>query len=242
MKVLILAGGKGTRFMEETKIIPKPMIKLNGTPMIFYIMNHYHKYGLKEFVILGGIKIEYIYQYFKNNFSEVSEIDKIYNVENKYNVQILDTGQETMTGGRGKRAINELNVNNFMLTYGDGISDVNIDELKSFNESKDCIATLTAVRPPARFGSIEMQGDYITSFGEKNQSAEGWVNGGFFIMKSEISDYIKGDEMPLEREPLETIADLKKLTVFKHHGYWQPVDTIREKEITERYLKEQNDQ
>ena len=120
--------------------------------------------------------------------------------------------------------------------------DVNIDELKSFNESKDCIATLTAVRPPARFGSIEMQGDYVTSFGEKNQSSEGWVNGGFFIMKSEISDHIKGDEMPLEREPLETIADLKKLTVFKHHGYWQPVDTIREKEITERYLKEQNDQ
>ena len=118
------------------------MIKMNGTPMIFYIMNHYHKYGLKEFVILGGIKIEYIYQYFKNNFSEVSEIDKIYNVENKYNVQILDTGQETMTGGRVKRAINELNLNNFMLTYGDGISDVNIDELKSFNESKDCIATL----------------------------------------------------------------------------------------------------
>ncbi len=237
MKVLILAGGKGTRFMEESVHMPKPMIRILEKPMILYIIEHYFKFGFEEFVILGGEKVEYIYDYFQKHFETIDIANHIYKVQSKFNVQILDTGKETMTGGRVKRAIDILNLDNFMLTYGDGFCDVNISKLAEFHNDKKSIATLTGVRPPARFGSIEIENDFIVNFGEKAQTKEGWINGGYFVISSNIYDYIAGDEMPLEREPLETLSKERQLSVYKHNGYFQPVDTIREKELVEERLK-----
>ena len=241
MKTLILAGGKGTRFMEETKRIPKPMIPINGKPMIFYIIDQYLKFDFVDFVILGGTKISYIFDYFEENFSKDSYEKNTYILKKGVSVTILDTGEDTMTGGRVKRAINELNLGNFMLTYGDGFCDVNINEVvKKFHE-KETIATLTAVRPPARFGSLDIEGDYVKSFGEKNQAKEGWINGGFFVLKPEIKEFISDDTMPLEKEPLEILSNNNQLSVYQHEGFFQPVDTIREKELLEAYLKKEND-
>lgn len=237
MKVLILAGGKGTRFMEESVHMPKPMIRILEKPMMFYIIEHYFKFGFKDFVILGGEKVEYIYEYFQKHFETIDSENHIYKVQNKYIVQILYTGKETMTGGRVKRAIDILNLDNFMLTYGDGFCDVNISELLDFHNKKNTIATLTGVRPPARFGSIEIKNDFIINFGEKAQTKEGWINGGYFVLSSKIYDYIAADDMPLEKEPLEMLSKIRQLSVYKHFGYFQPVDTIREKELVEERLK-----
>ena len=236
MKVLILAGGKGTRFMEESIHMPKPMIPILEKPMMLHIMEHYLKFGFDDFVVLGGEKIDYIYNYFEENNEVLDSTNHIYKIQNKFTVQILDTGKETMTGGRVKQAIEILEVDNFMLTYGDGFSDVNISKLLEFHNDKKSLATLTGMRPPARFGSIEIEDDYIVDFGEKAQTKEGWINGGYFVISSKIYDYISGDEMPLEREPLERLSKERLLTVFKHHGYFQPVDTIREKELVEERL------
>ncbi len=237
MKTLILAGGKGTRFMEESKHMPKPMIPINGKPMIFYIMEHYNSFGFTDFVILGGTKVDYIFNYFNNNFSKFSNDKDTYLISNEMNVKILDTGEETMTGGRIKRAIDELSLDEFMLTYGDGFSDVNINEVIKMSKKTNTIATVTAVRPPARFGSLDISGDFVINFGEKNQAREGWINGGFFVLKSEIYNYISGDMMPLEKEPLEKLSKTNQLSVHQHSGFFQPVDTIREKELLEKYLK-----
>lgn len=236
MKVLILAGGKGTRFMEESIHMPKPMIPILEKPMMLHIMEHYLKFGFDDFVVLGGEKIDYIYSYFEENNEVLDSTNHIYKIQNKFTVQILDTGKETMTGGRVKQAIEILEVDNFMLTYGDGFSDVNISKLLEFHNDKNSLATLTGMRPPARFGSIEIEDDYIVDFGEKAQTKEGWINGGYFVISSKIYDYISGDEMPLEKEPLEMLSKERLLTVFKHHGYFQPVDTIREKELVEERL------
>lgn len=236
MKVLILAGGKGTRFMEESIHMPKPMIPILEKPMMLHIMEHYLKFGFDDFVVLGGEKIDYIYNYFEENNEVLDSTNHIYKIQNKFTVQILDTGKETMTGGRVKQAIEILEVDNFMLTYGDGFSDVNISKLLEFHNDKNSLATLTGMRPPARFGSIEIEDDYIVDFGEKAQTKEGWINGGYFVISSKIYDYISGDEMPLEREPLERLSKERLLTVFKHYGYFQPVDTIREKELVEERL------
>ena len=226
--------------MEESQFMPKPMIPINGKPMIFYIMEHYMAYGHSDFVILGGTKIEYIIKYFENNYKKVDTEKNIFLINNQTQVQILDTGEETMTGGRVKRAIEELELNVFMLTYGDGFCDVNINlVIDRFNQTKS-IGTVTAVRPPARFGSLDIAGEYVKNFGEKNQSKEGWINGGFFVFNSNIAKYIESDSMPLEKTPLETISKLNQLSVYKHHGFFQPVDTIREKEILEKYLNEQH--
>lgn len=241
MRTLILAGGKGTRFMEESKRMPKPMINVNGTPMIFYIIDHYLKFDFVDFVILGGTKISYIFDYFENNFSKDLSEKNTYKLKKSVRVKILDTGENTMTGGRVKRAIDELNLDNFMLTYGDGFCDVNIKEVVKKFHQKGTIATVTAVRPPARFGSLEIAGDYVVNFGEKNQSKEGWINGGFFVLKPEIEKFISNDDTPLEKEPLETLANKNQLSVYKHNGFFQPVDTIREKELLETYLKKEND-
>lgn len=241
MITLILAGGKGTRFMEESQNMPKPMIPINGKPMIFYIMKHYSNFGYKEFVILGGTKIEYFYEYFDSKFLKFKNEDNTYILHDGSKVKILDTGKETMTGGRVKQAISLLNINEFMLTYGDGFCDVNINEvIKMYNETKT-IGTVTAVRPPARFGSLEINGNYVSQFGEKNQAKEGWINGGFFVFNSKIKDFISNDEMPLEKEPLEMLASLNQLSVYQHFGFFQPVDTIREKELLENYLKSKNE-
>ena len=236
MKSLILAGGKGTRFAEETRFKPKPLIEINKLPMLIHIIDHYMKFDVKEFVILGGYKHEMIIDYFQNFCKKNKSGEFIYKTST---VQVLNTGEETMTGGRVKQAIQELKLTNFFLTYGDGISNVDISKLYQSHKLSSCLSTLTAVRPPARFGRLELEDNLVVSFGEKNQSQEGWINGGFFVMNSKIVDYISDDQTVLEREPLEILAKEGKLNSYKHFGFWQPVDTIREKELLEKIMKKE---
>ena len=221
MKVVILAGGLGTRLSEYTKTIPKPMVKIKGKPIIFHIMSHYARHGFKDFIIAAGYKNEAIKSYFKK---------KLYD----WNVKIVNTGKKTMTGGRLKRLEKYLNKETFMLTYGDGLSNVDLKKLVSFHIKNKKIATLTAVRPPARFGAIKLKGNKIIYFKEKSRLDEGWINGGFFVFQSKIFSYLKNDKTYLERDPLEKIGNLKQLMAFKHNGFWQCMDTVRDKEILEK--------
>ena len=237
MKALILAGGKGTRFREETVTKPKPMIEINGTPMLIHIINHYRHYGLRDFVVLAGFKIEYIEKYFSDKFKHIK--DKEFEYKDS-KISILDTGVETMTGGRIKKAIEEFELDEFMLTYGDGIADVNIDELYKFHNKNKFIGTVTAVRPPARFGSIVIENNKVKKFGEKSQADEGWINGGFFILNNKIKSYIDNEYTVFEKEPLENLTKEGQLGSYVHTGFWQPVDTIREKELLEEKLKNMN--
>ena len=223
MKVLILAGGKGSRLSEYTKIIPKPMVKILKVPIIVRIIKHYVKYGFKEFIIASGYKNKVIKDYFKNNLLNL-------------NIKIINTGINSMTGGRIKllkKYINE----RFMLTYGDGLCDVDIKKLLSFHKKNKYIATLTAVRPPARFGGIKISNNTVKYFKEKSKLDAGWINGGFFVMEPEIIKYIKNKNTVLEQYPLEKLSKLKKLGAYKHSGFWQCVDTIRDKEILEQAIK-----
>ena len=224
MKIVILAGGLGTRLSEYTKKIPKPMVKINKTPIIVHIINHYVKYGFKNFYIAAGYKKNIIKNYFKNN-----------NVD--LNIKVIDTGQKTMTGGRIKRLKKYLKKETFMMTYGDGISDVNIKKLIKFHKTNNVIATLTAVRPPARFGAIKIKGKKVSYFKEKSKLDEGWINGGFFVFEPEIFNFIQNDNTFLEREPLIKLGNLKQLNAFKHQGFWQCMDTVRDKEILEKKFK-----
>lgn len=224
MKIVILAGGLGTRLSEYTKKIPKPMVKINKTPIIVHIINHYVKYGFKNFYIAAGYKKNIIKNYFKNN-----------NVD--LNIKVIDTGQKTMTGGRIKRLKKYLKKETFMMTYGDGISDVDIKKLIKFHKTNNVIATLTAVRPPARFGAIKIKGKKVSYFKEKSKLDEGWINGGFFVFEPEIFNFIQNDNTFLEREPLIKLGKLKQLNAFKHQGFWQCMDTVRDKEILEKKFK-----
>ena len=221
MKVVILAGGLGTRLSEYTKNIPKPMVKIKNITMILHIMKHYSKFGFKEFYIAAGYKQEVIKNYFKK---------KRYG----WKIKIVDTGQKTMTGGRIKRLRKFLNNETFLLTYGDGLSNVNLKKLVKFHKKNKGVATLTAVRPPARFGAIKINGKKVIYFKEKSKLDEGWINGGFFVFEPEIFKYIKNDKTFLEKEPLSTLGRKKKLNAFKHKGFWQCMDTIRDKEILEK--------
>lgn len=225
MKVVILAGGFGTRLSEYTKKIPKPMVKINSTPIIVHIMRHYSKYGFKQFYIAAGYKQKIIKEYFKNKkFS--------------WKIKIVNTGQKTMTGGRLKRLKKYLKNEPFLLTYGDGLSNINIKKLVKFHKNNKAFVTLTAVRPPARFGAIKIKGKKVTYFKEKSRLNEGWINGGFFVMEPKIFDFIKGDKTFLEKEPLSKLGIKNRLNAFKHNGFWQCMDTIRDKEILEKELKE----
>ena len=233
MKAVILAGGKGTRFLEETKVRPKPMIEINNKPLLLHIIDQYIRYGIKEFIVLAGYKIEYIYEYFEeqkltNNYE--------YFYKNKdIKIKVLDTGIETMTGGRIKRA-EEFLGDTFLSTYGDGISNINIQNLINFHQKNKKLATVTAVRPPARFGSLTIEGNLVSSFGEKISANEGWINGGFFVMSKKVLNYIDSDETTFEKSPLETLSSTSRLAAYKHNGFWYPVDTIREKEILEEMI------
>ena len=221
---LILAGGKGTRFSEYTDKIPKPMIEAKSKPLLVHIMNIYLKQGVKKFIILSGYKSDYIKNYFETNKNE------FFNIE----LTVLDTGLQTQTGGRVKRALNLISDEYFYLTYGDGLGNINLENLTNFHFKNETIGTLTAVRPPARFGSLEINSEsYVSEFGEKNNANEGWINGGFFVLNKKISEYIEDDNTPLEKSPLEHLAKIKQLKAFKHDGFWRPVDTIRELEILE---------
>ena len=225
MKVVILAGGFGTRISEYTKTIPKPMIKINNKPLILLIMEHYAKYGFKDFYIAIGYKGEIIKKYFKNK-------KKL-----GWNINLIETGQKTMTGGRLKRLKKYLEKDTFLLTYGDGVSNVNLKKLIKFHKLNNKILTLTAVRPPARFGAIKLKGNKVSYFKEKSKTDSGWINGGFFVVEPEIFKYLKGDNTFLEREPMENISKKKQLVAFKHYDFWQCVDTVRDKEILEKKLK-----
>lgn len=226
MKVVIFAGGFGTRISEYTKTIPKPMIKINGIPIIMYIINHYKSYGFKDFYIALGYKGNEIKKFFKkNNFS-------------KWKINLVETGKNTMTGGRLKRLKKYFKKNEtFMMTYGDGISNVNLKKLLNFHKKNKRIATLTAVRPPARFGALKISGKRVKYFKEKSKLDEGWINGGFFVMDQKIFDFIDSDKTYLEREPLEKLTKNKQLLAYKHKSFWQCMDTKRDKDRLEEILK-----
>jgi glucose-1-phosphate cytidylyltransferase len=221
-----LAGGLGTRISEYTKTVPKPMIKINNKPIIFHIMKHYSNYGFKDFYIAAGYKKKIIKDYFKKNFYD-------------WKVNVIDTGQKTMTGGRLKRLKNFFKDETFLLTYGDGLSNINLKKLINFHKKNKSMVTMTAVRPPARFGAIKIKDNKVTYFKEKSKMDEGWINGGFFVIEPEFLKYIKSDKTFLEREPLEKITKNRKLSAFKHQGYWQCVDTIRDLERARILLSKQ---
>ena len=227
MKIVILAGGLGTRISEYTKIIPKPMIRVNKKPIIYYIMKHYANYGFKDFYIALGYKGHIIKKYFKkNNFG--------------WNINLIDTGQKTMTGGRLKRLKRYLGNEPFMLTYGDGLSNVNIKKLLTFHKKNKKLVTLTAARPPARFGAIKILGNKVKYFKEKSKLDEGWINGGFFVMQPEFLNYIKNDQTFLEREPMELLTKKNQLVAFKHDNFWQCMDTKRDMDNLNIILKNKN--
>ena len=221
LKAVILAGGYGTRISEETHLKPKPMIEIGGMPLLWHIMKIYSHYGINEFVICCGYKGDMIKEYFsKFDFP-------------LWDVQLVDTGLNTMTGGRIKRIQNHID-DTFCLTYGDGLSNIDINSLISFHKEKKSLATLTAIHPPERFGVLELSGNHVVEFHEKHQGESSWINGGFFVFEKEIFDYIKnGDSTTLERTPFETLAKEKKLTAFKHEGFWHPMDTLRDKKHLE---------
>ncbi len=243
MKVVILAGGFGTRLSEETYFKPKPMVEIGGKPILWHIMKIYSTYGFNEFIICLGYKGEVIKDYFSNYFLYNSDItiDFEKNIINYHNmrtepwkVTLVDTGLYTQTGGRIKRIQPYVGNETFMLTYGDGVADVNIKELVEFHKSHGKLATITAVQPPGRFGALELEGERVINFKEKPKGDEAWINGGFFVLEPEVFDYIEGDETIWEREPLERLAREGELIAYKHKGFWQCMDTLRDKNYLER--------
>lgn len=239
MKVVILAGGFGTRLTEETDIKPKPMVEIGGMPILWHIMKIYSAYGFNEFIICLGYKGYVIKEYFANYFLHLSDVTvelatgklKIHNCKSEdLKVTLIDTGLNTQTGGRIKRVKSYIRNETFMLTYGDGLADVNIDDLVNFHKKHRKLATITAVRPPGRFGTLVLgENSYITKFEEKSVGDGGWVNGGFFVLEPKVLDYIEGDETYWERDPLENLAKDGKLIAYKHTGFWKPMDTLRDK-------------
>ncbi|MFX0132896.1 MAG: glucose-1-phosphate cytidylyltransferase [Candidatus Hodarchaeota archaeon] len=243
MKVVILAGGLGTRISEYSNLIPKPMIEIGGKPIISHIMNMYMNFGFNEFIIALGYKGEVIKEYFLNHSIlnsdfkiqyPMGKITQINNIDRQMEVTLVDTGQNTMTGGRIKKLANVIGDSTFMLTYGDAVSDVNILDLVNFHKKKKLKATVTAVHPPARFGALEIGANQIVnSFKEKSQASEGWINGGFFVFEPSIFSYIDGDITELEKAPLEKLSEENELAAYQHYGFWQSMDTVRDKNILE---------
>lgn len=247
MKAVLLAGGFGTRISEESGIRPKPMVEIGGKPILWHIMKIYAHYGIKEFVICVGYKGNIIKEFFANYFLYQSDVtfDLKYNTmsilnnqSEEWKVTLVDTGSNTMTGGRLKRVKEYLGNESFCMTYGDGVSDVRIDELISYHKEQGSIATLTAVQEPGRFGTISLKADQtkVTNFREKqNDENTAWINGGFFVLEPEIFKYIDDDSTVFEKTPLERLAQEGKLSAFRHKGFWQPMDTIRDKNVLEEH-------
>ena len=227
MKAVILAGGYGTRISEESYLKPKPMIEIGGKPILWHILKTYSKYDINEFVICCGYKGEQIKEYF-------SKLDST-----SWDIQLVDTGLDTLTGGRLKRIQDHID-DTFCVTYGDGLSDIDISRLISFHKEKNILATLTAIHPPERFGVLNLSGDYVTEFHEKHSGVDSWINGGFFVFEPGIFDYLQDDLTVLEKTPLETLAKEKKLAAFKHNGFWYPMDTQRDKKHLENLWSSNN--
>ena len=241
MKAVILAGGFGTRLSEETGLRPKPMVEIGGKPILWHIMKSYSAHGITEFVICLGYKGYMIKEYFANFFLHSCDveidlknnsIEVLNNSAEPWKVTLVDTGENSMTGGRVKR-IQPYIDDTFLLTYGDGVCDVNIADTVKFHKDHGKKATVTTVRPSARFGGIHFDGDRVAEFTEKPQTGEGWINGGYFVMEPSVFDYIEGDHTILERDPLEGLVKDGELMAFKHEGFWQCMDTVREKEMLE---------
>jgi glucose-1-phosphate cytidylyltransferase len=242
MKVAILAGGLGTRLAEETVVRPKPMVEIGGRPILWHVMSIYAAHGFREFVVALGYKGEVVKEYFANfrAFSSDLTVDlasgKVAAANSRcpdWTVQLVDTGAATETGGRVLRLKDWIGNETFMLTYGDGVADVDIKTLVKFHRSQERLATVTAVRPPARFGALHFEEDRVTSFSEKPQAETGWINGGFFVLEPGVFDYIEGDRTIWERRPLERLAAEGQLAGYRHDGFWQPMDTLREKRLLE---------
>lgn len=249
MKTVILCGGLGARLSEETQVKPKPMVSIGDKPILWHIMNIYSHFGFNEFILATGYKGESIKDYFLNYYNFNSDLVislKNGNVKASKNcyrdwlVNIVDTGLNTMTGGRLLRLKDKLGDGPFMLTYGDGVGNIDIKKLLKFHRSHGKIASVTAVRPNARFGGITFNNDLVIEFREKPQSGEGWINGGFFVFEPEIFGYIDDDSTVLERKPLEKLAKDKQLVAYKHEGFWQPMDTMRDKQLLEETWKSGN--
>ena len=239
MKVVILAGGYGTRLSEETHLKPKPMVEIGGMPILWHILKIYSTYGIKEFIICCGYKGYVIKEYFSNYFLHMSDVtidlsDNSMSIHQKnvedWKITLVDTGQGTMTGGRLKRVSKFIENDTFGFTYGDGLADLNINELINSHKNSKKLATITAVQPKGRYGSLLLEGNQkVMGFQEKVAGDGGWGNGGFFILEPEVLDLIKDDQTTWEQEPLKKLAEKNQLNAFKHKGFWQPMDTLREK-------------
>lgn len=238
MKAVILAGGYGSRLSEETVLKPKPMVEIGGHPILWHIMKIYAYYGINDFIICCGYKGHIIKEYFSNYFIYKSAItfdmktNKMQVHDNRcepWTVTLVDTGKDTMTGGRLKRVKKYINNETFCFTYGDGVSDININKLITFHKNHGLLATITAVNPSGRYGSLELIGDKVVGFREKPQSEDSWINGGFFVLEPSIFDFIENDDTSFENYPLEHLASIGQLIAYKHRGFWLPMDTLRDK-------------
>lgn len=247
MKVVILAGGFGTRISEESHLVPKPMIEIGEKPILWHIMKYYSSFGFNEFIICAGYKQYIIKQFFSDYFLHMSDITFDFSIDNSmvihtnktepWKVTIIDTGLNTMTGGRIKRVKDFIGNETFMLTYGDGVSDVDINKLVKFHVDNKKIATITAIQPGGRFGLLDInQKSEIESFKEKNIEDGGWINGGFMVLEPEIFDHIDGDKTVLEKDPMIQLSEMKQLAAYKHEGFWQCMDTLRDKQLLEEML------
>lgn len=249
MKVVLLAGGLGTRISEESHLRPKPMIEIGGKPILWHIMKTYSHYGLNDFIICCGYKGYVIKEYFANYFMHLSDVTfdlknnkmKVHNSTSEpWNVTLVDTGENTMTGGRLKRVKEYIGNEPFCLTYGDGVADIDISKLVAFHKEHGRMATLTATQPPGRFGALSIDGTRINSFKEKPVGDGNWINGGFFVLDSKVLDLIDNDETVWEKKPLEKLAESDNLQAFFHEGFWQPMDTLRDKtHLEELWSKQQ---
>jgi glucose-1-phosphate cytidylyltransferase len=237
MKAVILAGGVGSRISEETSVKPKPMVEIGGKPILWHIMKIYSSYGIHDFIVCCGYKGYIIKEYFANYFLHMSDVTfdmtrnkmEIHqNYAEPWKVTLVDTGDETMTGGRLKRVQKYLDTEDFCFTYGDGLADIDMLQLIAFHKEQKTLATVTSVQPPGRFGALVVEDNRVTDFREKPQG-EGWINGGFFVLSSKVIDYIEDDQTVWEREPMERLASERQLSTYMHKGFWQPMDTLRDK-------------
>ena len=242
MKVILLSGGYGTRLQEETALKPKPMVEIGGRPMLWHIMSIYAAHGFEEFVVALGYRAEFVRSYFLHYHQIHSDLTVHLGEGStgthgpppeRWKIHLIDTGDGTGTGGRIRRLAPWIGDATFMMTYGDGVADVDITRLVAFHKAHGKLATVTAVRPPSRFGGLRLDGDAVVEFEEKPQIGEGWINGGFFVLEPQVLDYIPGDDTLWERGPLESLAAAGELRAYKHEGFWQPMDTVRDMRLLE---------